>query len=164
MAFMGCHTHSLMICAIGCGETSRDGGFGVFVHGDEVLLVFGLWFSQRFFVRFARFGPPSVHLTRIFISTTRCSRPKCVSLESTLFQNFDALQPIDVATWARTVIIPRVFERKRPTTSDHASTMILSMLWVSLGHVANVSFACKAQGSLSTTSHIEFLLRSSGKP
>ena len=75
-----------------------------------------------------------------------------------------ALKPIDVATGARTVIIPHVLERKRPTTSDHASTMILSMLWVSLGHVVNVSFACKAQGSLSTTSHSEFLLRSSGKP
>ncbi len=143
MAQMGCHTRPLIICAVGCGHTLKDGGIGVCVHGGEAPHVFGLWFCPGFINRLAMSRWHWIRSTDVIVllSRARCSRPKFVALEHVFIQSFNALKPIVVAAWAETKTIPHVFERQRPASSDHAATMALSMLWVSLGHAAKASLA-----------------------
>ncbi len=151
MAQVGCYTHAVVICAIGCGETLRDGGSGVFAHGGEVPHVFGLWFHQKFLIKLAmsrrHMGRPSKTFVLSMISTAMCFRPKLVALESLFLQSSNRLKPIEVVTWTHTKIIPHAFERKRPAASDHAATMTLSIWWASLGHATKLSFARSKQAS-----------------
>ncbi len=150
MEGMQCHTQLFMLCAIGCGQTLKDSGSGVFTHGGEVPYVFGLWFHQSFLVKLAMsrryMGRPPETSVLSKLSTTRCSRPKMVTLESVFFQVTSVLTPISVAAWAHAKTLPNVFERKRPTASDHAGTVVLSMLWVSLGHKVKASFTSSEAG------------------
>ncbi len=150
LAWMQCRLQLFMLCAIGCGETSRDGGSGVFAHGGEVPHVFRLWFHHAFLVKLAisrRYtGRSSKTFVLSMLSTTRCSRPKLVAYETVFLQDTSELKPIGVATWAHTKTLPHVFERKRPTASDHIATMALSMLWVSFGHKVKASSASSEAG------------------
>ncbi len=148
MALTGCQTQLLILCAIGCGETLKDTGSGVFCHGGELPHVFGLWFCQQFLVKLAmsrlHMGRPMYESWKV--SGTRCSRPKCVTLENSFIHITNTFKPINAATWALTKILPHVLERKRPKASDHAATMTISMLWVSLAHVVKASFVNSKAG------------------
>jgi len=131
------HIQPFVFSAIGCGETLSDTGSAIFCHGSEIPYLFGLWFHRRFLVKLSasrRVEKSSQIVESSTMLTARCSRPKFVALDDWFSQDAKAFMPISVAAWIHVKVLPHVFERRRPTASDHAAAVEFSTVWASTGN------------------------------
>jgi len=135
----------LRICALGCGEASKDGGFEVFLHADEGPCILASWFSLAFIlrVRLWRVCHQLAQLQRQLSAMlrARCASLKCATREAYFIQGVGALRPIDFASWAGLYDMPHVLEPKRPSKSDPEDAVLILIWWLRFAKLRSTDIA-----------------------